>query len=105
MKVLAGELVETVYETPGQETSKTSPLVIKSESRHQTNDVTYISDDIGLHRVHNPSTDQIAVSLHCTYTHETRQLEFLLTDDLLSIYTPQRSRLWISHLRRNHGQG
>lgn len=28
------------------------------------NEVTYISDDIGLHRVHNPSSDQVAVSLH-----------------------------------------
>jgi cysteine dioxygenase len=68
MKVLAGELVETVYENPDQEAPKTSPLVVKSENRHQTNDVTYISDDIGLHRVHNPSTDQIAVSLHCTFS-------------------------------------
>ncbi|CRG84240.1 cysteine dioxygenase [Talaromyces islandicus] len=64
MKVLAGELAETVYENPDQKSANTKPLVVKSESRHQTNDVTYISDDIGLHRVHNPSPDQIAVSLH-----------------------------------------
>ncbi|KAH8705217.1 RmlC-like cupin domain-containing protein [Talaromyces proteolyticus] len=64
MKVLAGELTETVYHSPEESSGKEKPLVVKSETRHGINDVTYISDDIGLHRVHNPSTNQIAVSLH-----------------------------------------
>lgn len=63
MKILAGTLQETVYRIPDQE-SERGPLEIKSDKRHTMNDVTYISDDIGLHRVYNPSSDQVAVSLH-----------------------------------------
>lgn len=63
MKVLAGQLRETVYRAPGQSGSS-GPLEIMSEKEHSMNEVTYISDDIGLHRVHNPSSDQVAVSLH-----------------------------------------
>ncbi|KAJ5120436.1 Cysteine dioxygenase type I [Penicillium bovifimosum] len=62
MKILAGTLQETVYRIP--EGDDRGPLEIKSDTRHGMNDVAYISDDIGLHRVHNPSSDQIAVSLH-----------------------------------------
>lgn len=96
MKVLAGELVETVYETPDQESTRTKPLAVKSESRHQTNDVTYISDDIGLHRVHNPSTDQIAVSLHCTLyiIPNTRPLP----TNTLSVYTPPNAADYGYHI-------
>lgn len=63
MKVLAGELQETVYHTPDTD-SDSGPLEIKSDTTHKVNDVTYISDEIGLHRVHNPSSTQLAVSLH-----------------------------------------
>ncbi|KAJ5101231.1 hypothetical protein NUU61_003453 [Penicillium alfredii] len=64
MKVLAGELQETVYRTPDQNEAGSRPLEVLSDRRHAMDDVTYISDDIGLHRVHNPSHNQIAVSLH-----------------------------------------
>jgi cysteine dioxygenase len=67
MKVLAGELHETVYKSPENKTGKSKPLEIKSSNTFGLNEVTYISDDIGLHRVHNPSSEQIAVSLHCEY--------------------------------------
>lgn len=82
MKVLAGELCETVYRAPpssandddesgygsgggtdGEQTD--SPLQIKSVNTHGPNEVAYISDEIGLHRVHNPSNSRLAVSLHC----------------------------------------
>ncbi|CAG8935726.1 unnamed protein product [Penicillium salamii] len=63
MKILAGTLQETVYRIPDQ-ASERAPLEIKSDTRHTMNDVAYISDDIGLHRVYNPSSDQVAVSLH-----------------------------------------
>ncbi|KAE8154057.1 RmlC-like cupin domain-containing protein [Aspergillus avenaceus] len=62
MKVLAGELTETVYYPP--QDGDNTPLEVKQQTRHQANAVTYISDDIGLHRVHNPSSNQVAVSLH-----------------------------------------
>jgi cysteine dioxygenase len=65
MKILAGTLQETVYRVPEQGSDRHGPLEIKSDTRHVMNDVAYISDDIGLHRVHNPTSDQIAVSLHC----------------------------------------
>ena len=67
MKVLAGELTETVYYSPdnGEREEGGAPLKIKSCNTHRANDVAYISDEIGLHRVHNPSSGRIAVSLHC----------------------------------------
>ncbi|KAJ5749925.1 Cysteine dioxygenase [Penicillium manginii] len=64
MKVLAGQLNETVYYTPDQESGEEKPLEIKSSNTFGMNEVTYISDDIGLHRVHNPSSSNVAVSLH-----------------------------------------
>ncbi|KAL4894968.1 RmlC-like cupin domain-containing protein [Aspergillus ambiguus] len=64
MKVLAGRLRETVYHAPKSESDSPGPLRIKSENEYYTNEVTYIADNIGLHRVDNPSSDQIAVSLH-----------------------------------------
>ncbi|KAJ5493437.1 Cysteine dioxygenase [Penicillium diatomitis] len=64
MKVLAGELHETVYKNPNHQPGDHEPLEVKSSTTYAMNEVTYISDDIGLHRVHNPSSDQIAVSLH-----------------------------------------
>lgn len=67
MKVLAGELTETVYHPPNSEGDEASPLRLKHQKRYQTDQVTYISDDIGLHRVHNPSPNQVAVSLHSMY--------------------------------------
>ncbi|UPK91182.1 hypothetical protein LCI18_002117 [Fusarium solani-melongenae] len=63
MKVLAGELTETVYHMPEAD-REGQPLSIKSETTHQADQVTYISDRIGLHRVHNPHPTHVAVSLH-----------------------------------------
>jgi hypothetical protein len=42
--------------------------------------VAYISDQIGLHRVVNPSQDRLAVSLHCTFTDHGRSNEYGLTN-------------------------
>lgn len=64
MKVLAGQLHETVYHAPDNEIDEDKPLKVKSSNTFGTNEVTYISDDIGLHRVHNPSSSHVAVSLH-----------------------------------------
>ncbi|KAJ4049344.1 hypothetical protein NW756_006580 [Fusarium oxysporum] len=63
LKVLAGELTETIYNMPEKD-CEDRPLSIKSANTHQADQVTYISDDIGLHRVHNPHPTQVAVSLH-----------------------------------------
>ncbi|CAH0045958.1 unnamed protein product [Clonostachys solani] len=61
LKVLAGELTETIYDTPEDEGH---PLRVKKQSTYHTDQVTYMSDEIGLHRVHNPHPTQVAVSLH-----------------------------------------
>lgn len=65
MKVLAGELQETLYEMPNTAPTDPKPLTAKSSTVHGIDDVTYISDTIGLHRIHNPNSERIAVSLHC----------------------------------------
>ena len=69
MKILAGELEETVYHMPDNDSDAKGPLEIKSQKVYRSNEVTYISDDIGLHRVRNPSGNKIAVSLHCKPYH------------------------------------
>lgn len=61
MKVLAGELTETVYDAP---TTEGAPLTERTRTTHHIDQVTYISDQIGLHRVHNPHPTDVAVSLH-----------------------------------------
>ncbi|KAJ5584712.1 cysteine dioxygenase [Penicillium hispanicum] len=63
MKILAGQLHEEVFEAP-ESAGCEKPLAIKSSKTYGMNQVTYISDDIGLHRIHNPSSTQVAVSLH-----------------------------------------
>ena len=64
MKVLAGQLHEEIFEAPNS-SNDGKPLTLKSSRTYEMNQVTYISDDIGLHRIHNPSSTQVAVSLHC----------------------------------------
>ncbi|OJK04056.1 hypothetical protein ASPACDRAFT_75541 [Aspergillus aculeatus ATCC 16872] len=64
MKILAGELNEAVYDTPDPEQSHEAPLRVKKDTTYGTDEVAYICDQIGLHRVMNPRSDQLAVSLH-----------------------------------------
>ncbi|KAI1499306.1 RmlC-like cupin domain-containing protein [Biscogniauxia marginata] len=64
MKILKGNIIEERFETPEANGEETKPLVHKSKHEHKTNEVAYMSDELGLHRVSNPSSDY-AVSLHC----------------------------------------
>ncbi|PYH40754.1 putative cysteine dioxygenase [Aspergillus saccharolyticus JOP 1030-1] len=64
MKILAGHLNEAIYHTPDPEQSQDAPLKVKQDTTYGTNDVAYICDQIGLHRVMNPHSNQLAVSLH-----------------------------------------
>ncbi|KAI9097149.1 RmlC-like cupin domain-containing protein [Phlyctochytrium arcticum] len=78
MKILDGELQETQYEWPKSATggnqehggahadddSSTSSIEVKKETRLKTNNVAYIHDKIGLHRISNPSETRPAISLH-----------------------------------------
>ncbi|SLM35564.1 cysteine dioxygenase [Lasallia pustulata] len=67
MKILKGSLKETLYTWPDRNMvndGKASPLKIEKETMYHRDQVTYISDKIGLHRISNPDPDNIAVSLH-----------------------------------------
>eukprot|EP00730_Choanoeca_flexa_P020206 TRINITY_DN9881_c0_g1_i1.p1 TRINITY_DN9881_c0_g1~~TRINITY_DN9881_c0_g1_i1.p1 ORF type:complete len:204 (+),score=16.13 TRINITY_DN9881_c0_g1_i1:152-763(+) len=63
MKLLDGSLVEELYEPPSevQEGQAMEPQV---ETANPRDGVIYISDEIGMHRVVNPSHAHSAVSLH-----------------------------------------
>ncbi|XP_014489512.1 PREDICTED: cysteine dioxygenase type 1 [Dinoponera quadriceps] len=69
MKILQGQLCETRYAWP--DTSKTEHGTHSSEELRElerntldTNEICYINDSMGLHRVENPSATNPAVSLH-----------------------------------------
>ncbi|KAH6715422.1 RmlC-like cupin domain-containing protein [Leptodontidium sp. MPI-SDFR-AT-0119] len=61
MKILKGKLKETRFDYPPKDT--TAPKVIKETFYHQ-GEVTYMSDELGLHKVSNPDEKVVAVSLH-----------------------------------------
>lgn len=67
MKMLEGTLQETLYDWPDQslvERGECAPPTVKRQSVYHENEVTYISDQIGLHRISNPDPLNRAVSLH-----------------------------------------
>ncbi|CAD6184713.1 unnamed protein product [Caenorhabditis auriculariae] len=63
VKMLQGELLETRFSFPPAG-SEIKPLEKKEELRFGLNEVTYMHDNIGLHRMENPSHSESAVSLH-----------------------------------------
>jgi len=68
MKVLAGSLTEIRFEWPEAEPSEKDDDVremkVAGENDLGVNEVTYINDTLGLHRMENRSHAQPAVSLH-----------------------------------------
>jgi cysteine dioxygenase len=74
MKILKGSLTETRYAWPTINLNKSEDrhMQVISEKTYQADQVTYMSDKLGLHRISNPDPDSYAVSLHCRLT--TRQL-------------------------------
>ncbi|QDS74091.1 hypothetical protein FKW77_009609 [Venturia effusa] len=67
MKVLKGSLKETLYSWPDQSLAKqgiSAPLTVMKETIYNANEVAYISDTVGLHRISNPNPKEFAVSLH-----------------------------------------
>ncbi|KAL7921176.1 RmlC-like cupin domain-containing protein [Trichoderma austrokoningii] len=62
MKILRGDLTETRYAFPKADEPEGQMTVI-SEKTYRENQVTYMADDLGLHRVCNRGSD-FAVSLH-----------------------------------------
>lgn len=69
MKILKGELKETRYSWPTVQlnNSEHHPLQIERETIYAENEVTYMSDKLGLHKISNLSTKDFAVSLHCKF--------------------------------------
>jgi len=61
VKVLDGEVEETRYDWP---TEQGGPMLPTSTGRGKTNDVLYMNDRIGLHRLANASHSKSAVTLH-----------------------------------------
>ncbi|KAM0263129.1 hypothetical protein ACHAPA_008962 [Fusarium lateritium] len=62
MKILRGELTETRYDFP-EENEEEGPMKVISERTYKENAVTYMADELGLHRVTNRGSN-FAVSLH-----------------------------------------
>lgn len=62
MKMLDGELREIRFAWPEEDEEKEMKKI--SETVLKTNDVNYMNDSLGLHRVENPSHSRTAVSLH-----------------------------------------
>ncbi|XP_055334048.1 leucine-rich repeat-containing protein 58-like [Paramacrobiotus metropolitanus] len=63
VKVLDGQVMETMYQWPDSEDDEQPMRVFKKGSLF-TNEVTYINDTIGLHRMENPSHTEGLVTLH-----------------------------------------
>jgi len=63
MKVLKGTLRETRFSYPDPQISSSGPKIIK-ETTYQENEVTYMADELGLHKISNPDHERLAVSLH-----------------------------------------
>jgi cysteine dioxygenase len=67
MKILKGSLTETRYAWPTVDLNKSTdrPLKVLSSKTYKENEVTYMSDKLGLHRISNSDPNNYAVSLHC----------------------------------------
>lgn len=68
MKILKGSLVESLYDWPADYAEDVEyshhSLKVKKTTRLNTGDVAYMSDTLGLHRMTNPDSEDVAVSLH-----------------------------------------
>ncbi|KAF2875546.1 RmlC-like cupin domain-containing protein [Massariosphaeria phaeospora] len=66
MKILKGRLTETRYAWPTVHLNNDDqqPLNATGETVYKSNEVTYMSDKLGLHRISNADSTEYAVSLH-----------------------------------------
>ena len=67
MKILKGSLRETRFFWPTVHLNNAQevPLVVEKETTYRKDQVTYMSDKLGLHKISNPDSTEYAVSLHC----------------------------------------
>ncbi|ROW05464.1 hypothetical protein VSDG_00015 [Cytospora chrysosperma] len=61
MKILRGDLTETRYEFPNSDQAQ--PMRMISERTYKENEVAYMADELGLHKIQNKGSDY-AMSLH-----------------------------------------
>ena len=67
MKVLRGSLTETRFAAPTAvqiNYDKPTPMIKLSETTYSENQVTYMADTLGVHRISNSNSTEYAVSLH-----------------------------------------
>ncbi|CAG8291306.1 unnamed protein product [Penicillium salamii] len=67
MKILKGRLQEDLYSWPNQkqiDNGEKCPPQLTKQTTYGENQVTYMSDKLGLHRISNPDHNGFAVSLH-----------------------------------------
>ena len=99
MKVLKGRLKETLYSWPDQariDKDEMAPPRVQKEAEFMTDDVTYMSDTLGLHKVSNPDPKGFAVSLH----RKTRVLELRAALTQHSVHAPECSHVRLPDLQR-----
>jgi len=130
MRILKGSLTETIYGWPCEgadgltdcATSPTHPtghtcsaepeqlephaLCVKRSTCYGRGQVTYMSDRLGLHRIQNASTEEVAVSLHLyTVRSATTSPRFLEIEILTcACIATERRQARLSHLRPEDGQ-
>jgi cysteine dioxygenase len=63
VKILDGQLLETRYDWPDKD-NQDAPLNKLADDLYEKDGVTYMSDELGLHRMENPSHVDGCVSLH-----------------------------------------
>jgi hypothetical protein len=78
MKILRGTLTETRYEFPEEGSEEQKEMKVISKKRYEENQVAYMADELGLHRITNEGSD-FAVSLHREYSLKKMPLRILLT--------------------------
>lgn len=79
MKILQGTLRETLYSNPDQDHTAT-PQPFK-QTMYTQDEVTYISDKIGLHKIENASDTEPAISLHLYTPPHAHNYGFNLFDE------------------------
>ena len=94
MKILKGSLTETRYAWPTVDlnNSEDRHMEVISDKTYQTDQVTYMSDKLGLHRISNPDKENYAVSLH-RKTRMKVQPDRSLT--ICSVHTSKCCSLWL----------
>lgn len=93
MKLLKGNLKESLYSQPYLPQQDPAKVTIYEEDQ-----VTYISDKIGLHKVENPSASERAVSLHLYTPPHAHNYGFNIFDQSTGkCYHTKSSNLYSDH--------